>query len=84
MAFQKMVATVEKHPQNRAVRVMVEHDPYQSYSRAVKPRAFKELKEWAYENFISGTVTYEGVDYDPNGDDWRTTGRAQTAYIFSY
>ena len=73
-----MTATVE-HVED-VVTVTVQHDPRQSYSRAVKPRAMKA----AGEARIPGTLTLETVDYDAtrNGLVDVPEGRTASVYYF--
>lgn len=49
-----MVATVNADQANRTVSVVVEHEVWQSFSRAVAPRARKAFKRWIYESIMFG------------------------------
>lgn len=46
MARRKMVTTVTADTKNNLVSITVEHEDWQSFSRAVIPRANKEFKQW--------------------------------------
>lgn len=52
MARRKLGTTVTEDTKNRLVTVTVEHDDWQSFSRAVIPRADKEVKRWVMENNV--------------------------------
>jgi hypothetical protein len=56
-----MVATVHANEQRREVAVVVEHEDWQSFSRAVEPRARKEFKRWAYEHVMFGQLAQVGA-----------------------
>jgi hypothetical protein len=51
-----MVATVHADKKRREVAVVVEHGDWQSFSRAVLPRARKEFKQWVRENIVFGSL----------------------------
>lgn len=53
---QPMVATVNADTARREVAVVVEHADWQSFSRAVLPRARKEFKRWVYEHIVFGDL----------------------------
>jgi hypothetical protein len=55
-AFPAMQAFVTPVRHNRTVYVSIQHDPGQSYSRAVTPRAKKEFKAWVSENIMFGEL----------------------------
>jgi len=54
MARRKLGTTVTEDNRNRLVTITVEHDDWQSFSRAVIPRADRELKQWMRGNNVSG------------------------------
>ena len=81
MAFKTMEATVKADKANRTVEIIVEHDIRQSYSRAVKPRAFKAYKRWASENIMFGKSELVAVNYDYG---FAENGRPLAYYKISY
>lgn len=70
--------------------VVVEHDPYQSYSRAVRPRALRSLnKDLAHRVLTDFSVddqfTLADTDYDLDPQELAerpADGRALTGYVF--
>lgn len=54
--FPAMEAVVTPIRYKRTVYVSVIHDPGQSYSRAVTPRAKKEFKRWVSANIMFGDL----------------------------
>lgn len=84
MAFPTMVSTATADTKSRTVAVTVEHDPAQSFSRSVKPRAFKEFKAWVSAHIMFGSPELLSVDYHDEDKSWKTTGRTLTTYNFSY
>jgi prophage tail gpP-like protein len=53
-----MTATVNADTAHRTVTVVVEHADWQSFSRAVEPRAKKEFKRWVSENIVFGDLLH--------------------------
>jgi hypothetical protein len=51
-----MVSTVNANTARREVAVVVEHADWQSFSRAVLPRARKEFRSWIYANVMFGDL----------------------------
>lgn len=82
MAYKTMTTTTVADKSERTVSITVEHDPAQSYSRAVKPRAFKEFKNWTRENIMFGAPEFIGVDY--NDKQSAKLDRVHTTYSFKY
>lgn len=56
MRHPRMETTVTDDQKNRTVLVTVEHSSWQSFSRAVEPRARKEFKRWVYEHVMFGEL----------------------------
>lgn len=61
MAQRKMETTVTADTANRRVIVTVEHEDWQSFSRAVIPRARKEFKGWVREHIMFGDLQEVGT-----------------------
>lgn len=55
-----MAATLNVNPTRREVAVVVEHDNWQSFSRAVLPKARREFKGWVSENIVFGSLAEVG------------------------
>ena len=53
-----MIATVNADTAHRTVTVVVEHADWQSFSRAVQPRAKKEFKRWVSEHVMFGDLLH--------------------------
>lgn len=53
-----MTATVNADTAHRTVTVVVEHADWQSFSRAVQPRATKEFYRWVSENIMFGDLLH--------------------------
>lgn len=84
MTFPAMVTVVEADTTARTVTVEVTHDPAQSYTRAILPRANKDFKRWISENIMFGRPVTTGVDYHDGDMSYRVTGRAKTTISYAY
>lgn len=76
---QPMVVTVNEDKKNRKVAVVVEHADWQSFSRAVGPRARKEFKRWVSEHIVFGHLAETGQSLG-----WFTTLEGRCISIFHY
>jgi len=78
-----MTATVNADTAHRTVKVVVEHADWQSFSRAVQPRAKKEFKRWIYENVMFGDLmhTRSSLGWHDVRD---TPGRCLSVMTFTY
>jgi hypothetical protein len=47
---------------HRTITVVVEHTVWQSFSRAVMPRARRDFKRWIYENVMFGDLRQTVAD----------------------
>lgn len=52
--FAPMTAFINDDRKHRTITVVIEHDVFQSFSRAVVPRAHKEFKAWIYAHVMFG------------------------------
>lgn len=57
-----MIATVNANTARREIAVVVEHADFQSFSRAVLPKARKEFKRWVSENIMFGSLAETGAN----------------------
>lgn len=55
-------ATINADTKNRQIAVVVEHEDWQSFSRAVLPRARKEFKRWVSEHVMFGSLAEVSAD----------------------
>lgn len=53
-----MEATINEDKKHRCITVVVEHENWQSFSRAVIPRAKKEFRRWVSENIMFGDLAH--------------------------
>lgn len=76
-----MVATVNADTAHRTVTVVVEHADWQSFSRAVLPRATKEFKAWVRDHIMFGDLRRHDASLA-----WNTTrdGRCISWVKFTY
>ena len=76
-----METTVTANTKAREVIVTVEHEDWQSFSRAVTPRARKEFKSWLREHIVFGSPTETDRHFA-----WHTTpsGRCISRIHYSY
>lgn len=76
-------ATVNADTAHRTVTVVVEHEIWQSFSRAVLPRGRKEFKRWVSEHIMFGDLREEAADL--GGKYLRgTTTRCLSTVTYTY
>lgn len=84
MAFKTMTTETTADTKARTIAVTVEHDPRQSYRRAVRPAANKACKRWVSENIVFGRVTPDYIDYHDEEQTYNETGRCHTTFHYNY
>lgn len=78
-----MEVTVNEDRAHRKVSIVVEHADWQSFSRAVLPRANKAFKGWVRENIVFGSLTRENCSLAWH-DVRDQTGRCLSVMTYSY
>lgn len=78
-----MTATVNADKAHRTVTVVVEHADWQSFSRAVQPRATKEFKRWVSEHVMFGDLLHTRSVFGWH-DVRNTSGRCLSFLTYTY
>lgn len=79
-AYPAMQAMVTPLRHKRTVYVSIQHDPGQSYSRAVIPKAKKEFKRWVSENIVFGELELVETRFA----NVSVLGRCISVFTFTY